>query len=69
MASTGALRWLHVLFGITWIGLLYYFNFVQVPSFARARAPRRNEAIQKLASPGAVVVPVGGGGHRHLRRC
>ncbi|MGN6849146.1 MAG: urate hydroxylase PuuD [Sphingomicrobium sp.] len=27
----GALQWLHVLFGITWIGLLYYFNFVQTP--------------------------------------
>ncbi len=27
-------RWAHVLAGITWIGLLYYFNFVQVPAFA-----------------------------------
>ena len=27
-------RWLHILVGITWIGLLYYFNFVQVPAFA-----------------------------------
>jgi uncharacterized membrane protein len=27
-------RWLHILAGIMWIGLLYYFNFVQVPSFA-----------------------------------
>jgi uncharacterized membrane protein len=24
-------RWLHVFFGILWIGLLYYFNFVQIP--------------------------------------
>ena len=24
-------RWFHVFFGITWIGLLYYFNFVQIP--------------------------------------
>jgi uncharacterized membrane protein len=47
---TGALRWLHVLFGITWIGLLYYFNFVQVPSFAQLSPAARNEAIQKLAS-------------------
>ena len=47
---TGALRWLHVLFGITWIGLLYYFNFVQVPSFAEMSPAARNEAIQKLAS-------------------
>ena len=27
------LRWLHVVAGILWIGLLYYFNFVQVPFF------------------------------------
>jgi uncharacterized membrane protein len=30
--------WLHVLAGITWIGLLYYFNFVQVPALAEAVA-------------------------------
>jgi uncharacterized membrane protein len=30
--------WLHVLSGITWIGLLYYFNFVQVPALADAAA-------------------------------
>ena len=28
--------WLHVLAGITWIGLLYYFNFVQIPALADA---------------------------------
>ena len=27
----GIFQWLHVFFGITWIGLLYYFNFVQTP--------------------------------------
>jgi len=32
------LRWLHFLAGITWIGLLYYFNFVQGPFFAEADA-------------------------------
>ena len=30
--------WLHALFGVTWIGLLYYFNFVQVPAMADALA-------------------------------
>jgi len=30
--------WLHVLAGITWIGLLYYFNFIQVPALADAAA-------------------------------
>jgi uncharacterized membrane protein len=43
-------RWAHVLFGITWIGLLYYFNFVQVPAFAQMEAAARNNAIDKLAS-------------------
>src|SRR5919201_2470768 len=43
-------RWLHVLAGITWIGLLYYFNFVQVPAFAEMEAAARNNAIDKLTS-------------------
>ena len=30
--------WLHVSAGVAWIGLLYYFNFVQVPSIAEANA-------------------------------
>ena len=44
------MRWAHVLAGITWIGLLYYFNFVQVPAFAEMEAAARNNAIDKLAS-------------------
>src|SRR3954451_10115834 len=43
-------RWLHVVVGITWIGLLYYFNFVQVPAFAEMEEAARNNAIDKLAS-------------------
>lgn len=42
------LRWWHVLFGVAWIGLLYYFNFVQVPSFPKMEAAHRNGAIDKL---------------------
>jgi uncharacterized membrane protein len=42
------MRWLHFLFGITWIGLLYYFNLVQTPFFAETEAPVRSGAIQKL---------------------
>src|SRR6478609_2038280 len=34
----GALQWLHVFFGITWIGLLYYFNFVQTPTMPKVPA-------------------------------
>jgi len=41
-------RYGHVISGITWIGLLYYFNFVQTPSFAAFEAGPRNEAISKL---------------------
>ncbi|HWM26904.1 MAG TPA: urate hydroxylase PuuD [Woeseiaceae bacterium] len=35
-AVNSVMIWLHVLAGITWIGLLYYFNFVQVPALAQA---------------------------------
>jgi uncharacterized membrane protein len=45
-----ASRWAHVVVGITWIGLLYYFNFVQVPAFAQMEPAARNNAIDKLAS-------------------
>src|SRR5215468_931227 len=36
------LRWFHFLAGITWIGMLYYFNFVQTPFFATAEPPVRS---------------------------
>ena len=36
--AEGYIRWLHYLSGVTWIGLLYYFNFVQVPAMAKATA-------------------------------
>ena len=42
------LRWIHFLAGVTWIGILYYFNFVQTPFFAETEAPVRVGAIQKL---------------------
>jgi uncharacterized membrane protein len=41
-------RWGHYLAGVTWIGLLYYFNFVQTPSFATFEAGPRTEAVRKL---------------------
>lgn len=43
-----ALRMTHFLAGITWIGLLYYFNLVQVPSFKELDAPVRQALIPKL---------------------
>ena len=42
------LRWLHFLAGITWIGLLYYFNFVQGPFMAEADPATKSAATQKL---------------------
>ena len=42
-------RWAHVLFGITWIGLLYYFNFVQGEYFKEAEAEAKADAMKKLA--------------------
>src|SRR4051812_38049928 len=42
------LRWLHLFFGVTWIGHLYYFNFVQGAFFAETDAATKSNAIQKL---------------------
>ena len=41
-------RWGHFLFGVCWIGLLYYFNFVQTEYFKEAEDAHRSGAIQKL---------------------
>jgi uncharacterized membrane protein len=42
------LRWVHFLSGITWIGMLYYFNFVQTPFFKGCEGPTRSEMIRGL---------------------
>ncbi len=42
------LRWIHFLAGITWIGLLYYFNFVQGEWFKETDASSKTAAVQKL---------------------
>ncbi|HUQ38956.1 MAG TPA: urate hydroxylase PuuD [Acidimicrobiales bacterium] len=41
-------RWGHYMAGVTWIGLLYYFNFVQTPAFAEMDGGHRNGAIDKI---------------------
>ena len=41
-------RWAHILVGITWIGLLYYFNFVQTEYFKEAEDSARKDAVAKL---------------------
>jgi uncharacterized membrane protein len=49
--------WLHVVAGVAWIGLLYYFNFVQVPGVARAVADKEPgpAAINKYIAPTALL--------------
>lgn len=42
-------RWAHVLFGLVWIGMLYYFNFVQTEYFKEAEADAKADAVKKLA--------------------
>ena len=50
--------WLHGLFGVTWVGLLYYFNFVQVPAMGEALADEGGPgpaAIGKYIAPKALL--------------
>ena len=42
------LRWGHFMAGVAWIGLLYYFNFVQTEFFKEAEASAKTDAIKKL---------------------
>lgn len=61
------LRWIHFLAGITWIGLLYFFNLVGFSVMPKLDAPTRSKVIQTLLPPalwwlrwGAVVTVVAG---------
>ncbi len=50
--------WVHVLAGITWIGILYYFNFVQVPALAEAASDEGGpggSGITKYVAPKALL--------------
>jgi len=49
------IRWLHVVAGIAWIGLLYYFNLVQVPGVAAAKADGTAGGITKHIAPRALL--------------
>lgn len=49
----GAFQWLHVFFGITWIGLLYYFNFVQIPTMPAIPAELK-PGVSKFIAPKAL---------------
>src|SRR5258707_13943025 len=48
-----AMRWLHVTAGVMWIGLLWYFNFVQTPSMPKI-PDEQKPAISKVIAPTAL---------------
>jgi uncharacterized membrane protein len=50
---TFAMRWLHVTAGVMWIGLLWYFNFVQTPSMPKI-PDEQKPAISKVIAPAAL---------------
>ena len=47
------MRWLHVMSGVMWIGLLWYFNFVQIPSMSKI-PDEQKPAIGKVIAPEAL---------------
>ncbi len=51
--ATFFMRWLHVLSGVMWIGLLWYFNFVQIPSMPKI-PDEQKPAIGKVIAPTAL---------------
>jgi uncharacterized membrane protein len=58
MPGMNLIVWLHVLAGVAWIGLLYYFNFIQVPGVAKALANPdgpQPAAINKYIAPPALL--------------
>ncbi|MDB3951114.1 urate hydroxylase PuuD [Gammaproteobacteria bacterium] len=42
------IRFAHILFGVLWIGILYYFNFVQTEYFKESDASAKSDVVQKL---------------------
>ncbi|MDO8713626.1 MAG: urate hydroxylase PuuD [Polynucleobacter sp.] len=46
-------RWIHVMVGVMWIGLLWYFNFVQIPSMSKI-PDEQKPAIGKVIAPTAL---------------
>ncbi|HEY5929263.1 MAG TPA: urate hydroxylase PuuD [Burkholderiales bacterium] len=47
-------RWIHLLAGVMWVGLLYYFNFVQVAAMKAAAADNTAGGISKHVAPRAL---------------
>jgi len=51
----GLMRWFHIMAGVMWIGLLYYFNFVQVAGLKAAGADGTASGITKHIAPRALL--------------
>ena len=52
--GTFVMRWLHVMSGVMWIGLLWYFNFVQIPTVPKIEPVEHRAAITKYIAPNAL---------------
>ena len=48
------LRWMHFLAGVTWIGILYYFNFIQTPFLATELGGTARSAVTRGLVPNAL---------------
>jgi len=48
------MRYLHVLSGVMWIGLLWYFNFVQIPTVPKIEPAEHRAAVSKYIAPSAL---------------
>ncbi len=58
VGELAVIRWLHIAAGVTWIGLLYYFNFVQAPALAEAAADKGGPGgagVTKYVAPRALL--------------
>ena len=79
--TSSMFRWLHTFFGILWIGLLYYLNFVQVPTMPSVPAELKKGVTGYIAPKvffffryaalltvvtGLVIAFIGGYGHRAM---
>jgi uncharacterized membrane protein len=53
--TMGIFRWVHFMAGVMWIGLLYYFNFVQVAALKNATADGTAAGITKHLAPRALL--------------
>ena len=50
------MRWIHFVSGVTWIGLLYYFNIVQAPFMKETDAGTKSGVVQKLGGGLGIIM-------------